>query len=189
VVINGIRPGGLGQGDIWLSQRESADQPFRDLVNLGPGINSADVETVLALSADGCALLFVRGKESPQMLLTTRPSVKEPFGPVHRVKFPVENACTIHPAALSGDGRTLIFTSVLEGSAGADLWITHRVPAKQAGAAHGGDPGAPIPARAPFDATQAQAYQEAWAKYLGVPADRTNAVGMKFRLIPPGAYA
>ena len=41
---------------------------------------------------------------------------------------------------------------------------------------------------APFDAAQAQEQQEAWAKYLKVPVEHTNSLGMKFRLIPPGKF-
>lgn len=55
--------------------------------------------------------------------------------------------------------------------------------------------GAAAPARpapsltsAPFDAAQAKAHQDAWANYLGVPAEYTNSLGMKFVLIPPGEY-
>ena len=47
---------------------------------------------------------------------------------------------------------------------------------------------APPPAIAPFDAAQAKAHQEAWAKHLGVPVEYTNSIGMKFRLIPPGEF-
>jgi formylglycine-generating enzyme required for sulfatase activity/serine/threonine protein kinase len=47
---------------------------------------------------------------------------------------------------------------------------------------------APPPAIAPFDAAQAKAHQEAWAKHLGVPVEYTNSIGMKFRLIPPGGF-
>ena len=46
----------------------------------------------------------------------------------------------------------------------------------------------PPPAKAPFAAQQARAHQEAWAKYLGVPVEYTNSIGMKFRLIPPGEF-
>ncbi|MBC8869645.1 MAG: HEAT repeat domain-containing protein [Planctomycetes bacterium] len=41
---------------------------------------------------------------------------------------------------------------------------------------------------APFNAEQARAHQEAWAKHLGVDVDYTNSIGMKFRLIPPGEF-
>ncbi|MCA9013175.1 MAG: PD40 domain-containing protein, partial [Planctomycetaceae bacterium] len=47
---------------------------------------------------------------------------------------------------------------------------------------------APPPAIAPFDAAQAKSHQEAWAKYLDVPVEYTNSIGMKFRLIPPGEF-
>ncbi|MGE0606292.1 MAG: SUMF1/EgtB/PvdO family nonheme iron enzyme [Pirellulales bacterium] len=48
--------------------------------------------------------------------------------------------------------------------------------------------GSPPPAIAPFDADQAKAHQEAWAKHLGVPVEITNSIGMKFMLIPPGEF-
>ena len=41
---------------------------------------------------------------------------------------------------------------------------------------------------APFDAEQAKQHQKAWADYLGVPVEITNSIGMKFVLIPPGAF-
>ena len=47
---------------------------------------------------------------------------------------------------------------------------------------------APPPAVAPFDAAEAKAHQAAWAKYLGVPVEYTNSIGMKFMLIPPGEF-
>ena len=39
-----------------------------------------------------------------------------------------------------------------------------------------------------FNAENAKQHQEAWAKYLKVPAEFTNSIGMKFRLIPPGEF-
>ncbi|MCA9005753.1 MAG: SUMF1/EgtB/PvdO family nonheme iron enzyme, partial [Planctomycetaceae bacterium] len=41
---------------------------------------------------------------------------------------------------------------------------------------------------APFDATQAQKYQQEWADYLGEPVETTNSIGMKFTIIPPGKF-
>ena len=49
-------------------------------------------------------------------------------------------------------------------------------------------PGAPPPAVAPFDEKKAKEYQEAWAKYLGVPVEISNSIGMKLVLIPPGEF-
>ncbi len=45
---------------------------------------------------------------------------------------------------------------------------------------------APQPAIYPFSPEEASKHQQAWAKYLGVPVDSENSLGMKFRLIPPG---
>ncbi|MDB5386930.1 MAG: hypothetical protein JWM11_2576 [Planctomycetaceae bacterium] len=47
---------------------------------------------------------------------------------------------------------------------------------------------APPPAAAPFNALQARSHQEAWARYLDVPIEYTNSIGMKFILIPPGEF-
>lgn len=45
---------------------------------------------------------------------------------------------------------------------------------------------APQPAIYPFAPEEASKLQQAWAKYLGVPVESENSMGMKFRLIPPG---
>ena len=49
-------------------------------------------------------------------------------------------------------------------------------------------PTTPPIAKAPFDAKQARAHQEAWAKHLGTEVETTNSVGMKMVLIPPGEF-
>ncbi len=46
----------------------------------------------------------------------------------------------------------------------------------------------PARAVAPFDAAQAKAHQDAWAKYLGVPVEFTDEFHHTFRLIPPGEF-
>lgn len=52
-------------------------------------------------------------------------------------------------------------------------------------AAADGDKRPPL-AIAPFDAEQAHAHQEAWAKFLSTDVTITNSIGMKLTLIPPG---
>ena len=49
-------------------------------------------------------------------------------------------------------------------------------------------PNAPPPAVAPFDATKAKQHQEDWAKYLGIPVEEANSIGMNLVLIPPGEF-
>lgn len=47
---------------------------------------------------------------------------------------------------------------------------------------------APAPPKFPFNSTTAQRYQEDYAKWLGVPLEFTNELGMTFRLVPPGRF-
>lgn len=62
-------------------------------------------------------------------------------------------------------------------------------PKSQPSTWHGWPADAPPPAIAPFDADQAKQHQENWAKYIGVPVEYENCIGMRFRLIPPGEYS
>jgi formylglycine-generating enzyme required for sulfatase activity/serine/threonine protein kinase len=48
--------------------------------------------------------------------------------------------------------------------------------------------GAPSPAVFPFDAAQARAHQEAWARRLGTSVETINSVGAKMIIIPPGDF-
>jgi hypothetical protein len=52
------RPGGQGQGDIWVTTRASKDDPWESPVNLGPMVNSSAVDGGPCISADGSALFF-----------------------------------------------------------------------------------------------------------------------------------
>ena len=46
----------------------------------------------------------------------------------------------------------------------------------------------PPEAVVPFSEEQAKLHQSDWAKYLGVPVEWTNSIGIKFQLIPPGRF-
>jgi predicted secreted protein/Tol biopolymer transport system component len=52
------RPDGFGESDIWMSTRSSRQEPWSDPVNLGPNINTQQLEATATLSADGKALFF-----------------------------------------------------------------------------------------------------------------------------------
>ena len=47
---------------------------------------------------------------------------------------------------------------------------------------------APTLAPAPFDDRTAKEYQKRWANYVQLPVVRTNSIGMKLVLIPPGEF-
>jgi formylglycine-generating enzyme required for sulfatase activity len=67
------------------------------------------------------------------------------------------------------------------------LIIGRRMPQVETREPRAGVPEPPL-AVAPFDAAQARANQDAWAKYLGLPVEMTNSIGMKFRFVPPGEF-
>lgn len=52
------RTGGFGNRDIYVSKRESVDAPWESPVNLGPVINTTDIENAPTLSRDGHLLFF-----------------------------------------------------------------------------------------------------------------------------------
>ncbi len=64
----------------------------------------------------------------------------------------------------------------------------NRAPVVASAGWYGWPDDAPQPALVPFDAAQAREHQEAWAKYLNVPLQYTNSLGMTLRLIPPGEF-
>jgi len=54
----GIRPGGYGDYDLWVTTRPTTNDEWGNPVNLGPGINTADLEAVPKISSDGSTLYF-----------------------------------------------------------------------------------------------------------------------------------
>ncbi len=60
--ISSARPGGFGPNDIWVSQRDSLDDPWGPPQNLGPNINSAGDDFAPDFSPDGHLLFFSSGR-------------------------------------------------------------------------------------------------------------------------------
>lgn len=52
------RAGGVGSYDLWMATRRIASDPWGTPVNLGPTVNSANVEWCSSISADGVTLYF-----------------------------------------------------------------------------------------------------------------------------------
>jgi hypothetical protein len=63
VVFASNRPGGEGAFDIYSATRNSASDPWSNVVNLGPAVNTAAGETRPSLSWDGERLYFGRAGE------------------------------------------------------------------------------------------------------------------------------
>jgi hypothetical protein len=90
-----MRPGGLGSGDLWVSQRSDADAPWGTPRNLGPMINSGGNEGAPHLSRDGHHLFFASSRGgSMDIWLSWRAHVHDDFGweaPV-RIDAPVSDS-------------------------------------------------------------------------------------------------
>jgi hypothetical protein len=55
---SGTRPGGYGQGDIWMTKRATINDDWGEPVNLGPPVNSSAWEAFPNVSVDGSYLFF-----------------------------------------------------------------------------------------------------------------------------------
>jgi len=56
---NSDRSGGVGNRDIWVTLRKTKDAPWGAPVNLGPMVNSPDMENNPDISSDGSTLYFI----------------------------------------------------------------------------------------------------------------------------------
>jgi serine/threonine protein kinase/formylglycine-generating enzyme required for sulfatase activity/WD40 repeat protein len=123
--------------------------------------------------------------------------------------LPSADAKAVDRVRFSSDGTLLACVSVSLGvqlwdlrrvrAQLADLQLDHEMPALAAGARPASAHAVPISVRvrhdeqptplvAPFDAEDAAALQEEWARNLQVPVGITNAADMNLRLIPPGKF-
>ncbi len=77
------RPGGIGDNDLWVSQRPCADCPWEAPVNLGPVVNSLQNDGGPSLSDDGHLLFFssarVGGQGLNDIYMSRRTDPKDDF--------------------------------------------------------------------------------------------------------------
>jgi WD40-like Beta Propeller Repeat len=130
------RPGGFGLVDIWVSRRACRDCSWEEPVNLGPIINSSAGDAGPGLPRDG-HLLFLSsdrrtrpgGPGEPDMWVSTRGNVHDPWSPPVLFEGPLNTAFLDQQANLASNGRTLLFTSLRPGGQGVqDIWMSTRTP-------------------------------------------------------------
>ncbi|MEE8576609.1 MAG: LamG-like jellyroll fold domain-containing protein [candidate division Zixibacteria bacterium] len=127
------RPGGSGSHDLWVTTRETKDEPWSKPVNLGSTVNSTYSEFCPNISTDGLSLYFCDyinprpgGYGGWDIYVTTRATVSEPWG------TPVNLGPTVNSQGLdaspniSADGLTLFLNSNRPGALGDDLYVTRR---------------------------------------------------------------
>jgi hypothetical protein len=122
------RAGGSGDLDIWLSTRQTMNDDWGEPVNLGPNINSSDMDSAPAISPDGLELYFQRGGWNNQYIFASkRPSKDAPWGSAVRLGPEFNSYHAGHPE-FSADGLSLYFVSNRPGGLGGnDIWMTTRI--------------------------------------------------------------
>jgi uncharacterized protein (TIGR02246 family) len=115
--------GGYGSFDLLVTTRATTEDDWGTPVNLGPTVNSADVEHCPTISADGLTLFF---DCSPGDLIVTRRATPddewgEPVNLGH-------SASDHFSASISADGSTLFFGSDRPDGSDLDIWQVPIIP-------------------------------------------------------------
>ncbi|MHC4559019.1 MAG: LamG-like jellyroll fold domain-containing protein [Planctomycetota bacterium] len=129
------RPGGYGGFDIWVTTRATKDDDWSAPVNLGPTINTSNIEAGPCISADDLVLFFQSDQPSGggwdqfDLWMTKRPTTTDPWGPPVNLG-PTVNSTTMDGGPnISGDGMMLFFFSTRPGGPGDwDLWQAQILP-------------------------------------------------------------
>jgi hypothetical protein len=129
------RPGGYGEIDLWVADRNSVDDPWNTPTNLGPTINTARSELSPCLSADGLTLYFEDGNPygvasraggpgNYQIWMATRAARENPWNTPTDLGPPVGSSGIDDYPHLAADGLNLYFTSMRSGLGG--LYVANR---------------------------------------------------------------
>jgi len=109
-----------------------ADFTFGTPINLGPIVNSSDVDWMPSLSADGLTLYFGSrrggGFGNEDIYVTTRETTSDPWEEPVNLGPPVNTSNWEQGPSISADGLTLFFSSYNRpgGSGGDDIYVTTR---------------------------------------------------------------
>ena len=117
-----VLPGGLGDADIWYSQR--VGNQWGPPVNIGPEINSEAAENYPALSPNGREMYFVRYRPAKvgqptdcHVILLARKGYNDKWRRAIELPPTVNAGCETSPRILA-DGKTLVFSSNRPGGKG-----------------------------------------------------------------------
>ena len=130
----GIRLGGQGRADLWVTTRPTKDDPWGVPVNLGPTVNSSAEDEFADLSADGLSLYFssnrAGGLGQYDLWVTTRETKDAPWGAPVNLGSTVNSQYSEGNPSISADGLSLYFSDFIAyrpgGYGGWDLYVTTR---------------------------------------------------------------
>jgi len=135
--VSNSRPGGFGSDDIWVSRRQSKDDPWGDPVNLGSFINTQAGDYGPRLSADGLELYFNSNGHSGfggnDIFVSRRATVLDDWDPPINLGSAVNSQYHDISPSISVDGLRLFFSDHelggpyrIGGYGGSDIWISTR---------------------------------------------------------------
>ena len=131
---NSNRAGGLGYQDIWVSTRQSIDDPWGPPANLQT-VNSPYQEGFPCISRDGLTLYFSDFFDGPDrpgglgkhdLWFSTRASRNDPWGKPVNMGAPFSSSNYEVSPTLSHDELTFIFASGRSSGVDYDLWMCTR---------------------------------------------------------------
>ncbi|UCG12657.1 MAG: PD40 domain-containing protein, partial [Deltaproteobacteria bacterium] len=129
------RPGGYGNGDLWVSTRPTTEDEWGEPENLGPPVNSSATEYSPSISSDGLTLYFADywaypprpgGLGGCDIWKTTRATTEDDWGEPVNLGSPINSSSHDLYPCISYDGLSLYFTSFRPGGQGVDLWVSRR---------------------------------------------------------------
>jgi len=125
------RPGGSGSYDIWVSTRETIQDPWGEPVNLGPPVNKSDWDAVARTTANGLEMYFCSrrsgGLGEVDLWMTKRASLSDPWGEPVNLGSTINSSAFEVGSSISTDGLSLIFDSNRSGGYGRyDLYASTR---------------------------------------------------------------
>ena len=99
--------------DLWVSHRASVNDPWGEVVNLGPGVNTPLFEGSISVSDDELTAYFagVTPDFVFKIYVATRNSTDEPFGPSALLDPPINSDGHAYGPALTPNGLSMFFAA------------------------------------------------------------------------------
>jgi len=123
--------GGYGNYDLWVTMRETTDDPWGEPVNLGLPVNSSDYDLDPGISSDGRMLFFTRGYGvgRTEIWVTRRATTDDPWGEPMKLGATINSLASQGYPNVSANGSTLFFrASLTDHRNGGDIWQAPIIP-------------------------------------------------------------
>jgi hypothetical protein len=115
--------GGYGSNDLWVTRRKTTEDPWGPPVNLGPTVNTHNIEYSPNILREGLTLFFDSRIWDRDIWVTTRRTADDDWSTAVNLGPPVNTSYTDTDPSTWVDGSMLYFVSNRPGGSGdCDLW-------------------------------------------------------------------